>query len=47
MHIMLPSLWEMCLVFTFLSDLLEELTKNRVNTLAVISHVTMEKPLVN
>ena len=44
-HIILHSLWVMCLVFSFLSgvtDLLEELMKNRVLTLAVISYTTTE-----
>ena len=30
-------------MFGFLSDLLEKLIKNRVSTLAVISHVTTER----
>ena len=49
-HCVLHSLWVMCLVLAFcleFTDLLEELTKNRVHTLAVISHVTTEKTFVN
>ena len=47
-HIILHSLWVMCIAFCLeFTDLLEELTKNRVRTIAVISHVTTEKTFVN
>ena len=47
-YIILHSLWVMCLVSAFcleFTDLLEELRKNRVGTLAIISYVTTERHL--